>query len=369
MRFSVLVADDEKMPREILRDRLPWEELRVDRVDAAEDGAQALEMARAHRPDIIISDVKMPRMNGLELAGAVREMYPDCQFIFLSGYTDKEYLKGAIKLRAASYVEKPIDLEEIAAVLRQVTAELEQRARPDPNLVFYRGEEGELTAPNNGQVYAYEKATFTALGNLIRHKRKAEAMELTARLYRDIRRCEGTPPEVVRNLYCQIVFALLAAAESRGISAVTQQGDYLLYTAARQPTLRLLWQALTDAMQTYFQAVESNAQDLVTRVDTYLAAHLSDSTLTVQAVAGDLGFVHTYLCSAYKKNSGRTINGKLTELRMERAKALLADPGLKLYQVAHAVGYADGKYFVKLFTKEVGIPPRLYRENLCCHEE
>ena len=122
-----------------------------------------------------------------------------------------------IKLRAASYVEKPIDLEEIAAVLRQVTAELEQRARPDPNLVFYRGEEGELTAPNNGQVYAYEKATFTALGNLIRHKRKAEAMELPARLYRDIRRCEGTPPEVVRNLYCQIVFALLAAAVALGL--------------------------------------------------------------------------------------------------------------------------------------------------------
>ena len=54
---------------------------------------------------------------------------------------------------------------------------------------------------------------------------------------------------------------------------------------------------------------------------------------------------------------------------MERAKTLLADPSRKLYEVAHAVGYADGKYFVKLFTKEVGIPPRLYRENLCCHEE
>ena len=70
-----------------------------------------------------------------------------------------------------------------------------------------------------------------------------------------------------------------------------------------------------------------------------------------------------------KKNSGRTVNQKLTELRMERAKTLLADPSRKLYEVAHAVGYADGKYFVKLFTKEVGIPPRLYRENLCCHEE
>lgn len=368
MRFSVLVADDEKMPREILRDRLPWEELGVERVDAASDGAEALELARQHRPDII-SDVKMPRMNGLELAGAVREMYPECQFIFLSGYTDKEYLKGAIKLRAASYVEKPIDLEEVAAVLREVTAELKKSRRPDPALVFYRGEDGDLSTPGNGEVYVYDKAQFAALGNLIRHKRKAEAMDLAGSIYRDIRRCEGTRPEVVRNIYCQIVFALLSAAESRNITAVTAQGDYLLYTAAKQPTLRQLWQALTDGMQTYFQAVESNAQDLVTRVDGYLAAHLADSDFTVQAMASDLGFVHTYLCSAYKKNSGRTVNQKLTELRMERAKALLADPSRKLYEVAHAVGYADGKYFVKLFTKEVGIPPRLYRENLCCHEE
>ncbi|WP_367924438.1 response regulator [uncultured Ruthenibacterium sp.] len=369
MRFSVLVVDDEKMPREILRNYVPWETLQVGRVEEAEDGAQALEMARLHRPDIVISDVKMPRMNGLELASAVREMYPDCQFIFLSGYTDKEYLKGAIKLRAASYVEKPIDLEELITVVREVTEELEKQSLPDPQLLFYRGENGDFSQPNNGQVYVYEKAVFTALGNLIRHKRRSESLELTARIYRELRQCEGTPPEVVRNIYCQIVFALLAAAESRNITAVTEQGDYLLYTAAKQPTLWLLWQALTESMQTYFQAVESNSQDLVTRVDKYLAAHLSDSELTVQAVASELGFVHTYLCSAYKKNSGLTVNQKLTELRMERAKNLLADPTRKLYEVAHDVGYLDGKYFVKLFTKEVGISPRLYRENLCCHEE
>ena len=369
MRFSVLIVDDEKMPREILRNYVPWEKLQVDRVEEAEDGAHALELARLHRPDIVISDVKMPRMNGLELAGAVREIYPDCQFIFLSGYTDKEYLKGAIKLRAASYVEKPIDLEELSTVLQEVTAELEKRSLPDPQLLFYRGENGDLSQPNNGRVYVYEKAIFTALGNLIRHKRRPEALALTARIYRELRQCEGTPPEVVRNLYCQIVFALLAAAESRNITAVTEQGDYLLYTAAKQPTLLLLWQALTDAMETYFQAAESNAQDLVTRVDEYLAAHFSDNELTVQTMASDLGFVHTYLCSAYKKNSGRTVNQKLTELRMERAKSLLADPSRKLYEVAHEVGYLDGKYFVKLFTKEVGISPRLYRENLCCHEE
>lgn len=369
MRFSVLVVDDEKMPREILREYLPWEELRVDRIEEAEDGTQALELARQHRPDIVISDVKMPRMNGLELAAAVRELYPDCQFIFLSGYTDKEYLKGAIKLKAASYVEKPIDLEELTAVLREVTAELEAHARPDPNLVFYRGEDGDFSLPGNGQVYVFDKSVFSELSNRIRHKRRSETMDLLGEIYRDIRRCEATPPEVIRNLYCQIVFALLSAAESRHITAVTEQGDYLLYTAAKQPTLRQLWEALSAAIQAYFQAVESNAQDIVTRVDEYLAAHYADSTLTVQTMASDLGFVHTYLCNAYKKNCGHTINQKLTELRINRAKLLLADPSRKLYEVAHAVGYADGKYFVKLFTKEVGIPPKLYRENHNCYEE
>ncbi len=369
MRFSVLVVDDEKMPREVLKNFLPWEQLGVDRVREAEDGLEALELARQDPPDIVISDMKMPRMNGLELAGQLRSICPRCQFIFLSGYTDKEYLKGAIKLKAASYVEKPIDLEEITGVLREVTAELAAQAQPDPQLVFYRGQEGDLSAPANGRVYTYEKAVFTELGNRIRHKRRGETMEMLAGLCRELGQCEGTPPEVVRNIYCQIVFLLLSAAESRHITAVTSQGDYLLYTAAKQPTLRQLWQALTEAMETYFEAVEPNAQDIVTRVDEYLESHYADSTLTVQAVASDLGFVHTYLCSAYKKNSGRTVNQKLTQLRMARAKELLADPSRKLYNVAHEVGYADGKYFVKLFTKEVGISPKLYRENLNCYEE
>ena len=243
MCLSVLLVDDEKMPREVLKNYLPWDELQITKVTEAEDGQQALELARLHRPDILISDVKMPRMNGLELAAKVREMYPDCQFVFLSGYTDKEYLKGAIKLKAASYVEKPIDLEELTGVLRDIVAELNTRSLPDPQLLFYRGENGDFSQPSNGKVYKYEKQKFTALGNLIRHKRRHEAQEALAQLYRDIRQCEGTPPEVVRNIYCQIVFLLLAAAESRRITAVSQQGDYLLYTAAKQPTLQLLWKA------------------------------------------------------------------------------------------------------------------------------
>ena len=117
MCFSVLIVDDEKMPREILHHYIPWEEYGVRSVYEAQDGESALELASEKKPDIIISDIKMPRRNGLSLAEEVRRILPDCQFIFLSGYSNKEYLKGAIRLKAASYVEKPIDLDEIRGVL------------------------------------------------------------------------------------------------------------------------------------------------------------------------------------------------------------------------------------------------------------
>ena len=85
-------------------------------------------------------------------------------------------------------------------------------------------------------------------------------------------------------------------------------------------------------------------------------------------MAADLGFAHTYLCAAYKKSCGKTINQRLTELRLQHAKELLVRSRQKLYEVANAVGYGDGKYFVKLFTRETGLSPRQYRARHC-HEE
>ena len=136
MQFTVLIVDDEAMPRNVLKDHLPWASLSVSQVHLASDGAEGIESARALCPDIIISDIKMPRLNGLEMAAAIREFLPECQFIFLSGYSDKEYLKGAIKVRAASYVEKPLDLEEITGALQDVISELKANAKPTEEELF-----------------------------------------------------------------------------------------------------------------------------------------------------------------------------------------------------------------------------------------
>lgn len=116
--MKLLIVDDEMLTRTGLVSSIAWENLGIDEVYEASDGAEGLKMAETHHPEIILSDVRMPRMNGIDMLYKVREHMPDTVFIFMSGYSDKEYLKAAIKLRAVNYVEKPLDLTEIEQAVR-----------------------------------------------------------------------------------------------------------------------------------------------------------------------------------------------------------------------------------------------------------
>lgn len=362
MEWTVLIADDETLPRNTLKDYLPWEQLGVSKVILAADGRQAVEQAQLYRPNIVISDMKMPYMNGLEVAAAVKEFLPMCQFIFLSGYTDKEYFKGAIKLKAASYVEKPIDLEEITAALQDVIRNLRSAEAAKPAYIFFRGGSAAST-PLGTREYTCDKLLLRQLGKNIQQNRQEDTLCALNAIYAELCESEGTSPDYVRHLYRQITLLFLQAAENQNIQSITAQSDLLLYTEARQPTLRQLWDVLNHTAAAYFSTVQRPDPDLVGRVDRYLEENYPDSTLTVQGAAERLGFTYTYLCAGYKKGCGKTINQRLTEIRLHRAKELLTSTNRKLYEIAHAVGYADGKYFVKVFSRQTGLSPKQYRER------
>lgn len=120
--IRILLVDDEIFTREGIITEIPWNEMGSIEIKQAYDGIDALEIAEEFIPDILLTDVRMPRMNGIELSFKIRELYPSCEIIFLSGYSDKEYLKSAIKLKAISYVEKPIDIEELKTAIESAIA-------------------------------------------------------------------------------------------------------------------------------------------------------------------------------------------------------------------------------------------------------
>ncbi|RCW45457.1 response regulator transcription factor [Paenibacillus prosopidis] len=130
--MRLLIADDDDYTREGLRESIDWEQYGIDEVLLAGDGAEALRICTINKPEIVLTDIRMPKLNGIEFAERLSEKSPGSILIFMSGYMDVEYLRSAIKLSAVEYIEKPIKLVEVEqAILKSVRALQEKQAQTD----------------------------------------------------------------------------------------------------------------------------------------------------------------------------------------------------------------------------------------------
>lgn len=132
--YQLLLVDDERATREGIRSIINWEQLGISIAGEASDGLEAVNLIYTVKPDILICDIRMPRIDGITLITQIRNDFPDLQVIFLSGYSDKEYLKQAIRLNAVDYLDKPFRPFELLSVIEQCLKRLEAKtpqARPD----------------------------------------------------------------------------------------------------------------------------------------------------------------------------------------------------------------------------------------------
>jgi two-component system response regulator YesN len=124
--YRLLIIDDEFITRKGIRTQINFDELGITQIEEADDGLNGLKLAKVFEPDIVISDIKMPRMDGVTFAFELKKTLPNCRVIFMSAYTELDYYRNAIKLNAVSYIEKPIDLEELNQSLINAIKDLRQ---------------------------------------------------------------------------------------------------------------------------------------------------------------------------------------------------------------------------------------------------
>ena len=113
----LLIVEDEKWEREGLVDFLDWTEQNINIVGAVANGVQGLKLAKEYQPDIVITDIKMPIMDGMEFTRKVKQILPDCRVIIITGYDDFEYAREAIQLGVFDYLLKPIQKDQLLGVL------------------------------------------------------------------------------------------------------------------------------------------------------------------------------------------------------------------------------------------------------------
>lgn len=161
--MKLLIVDDEELTRTGLIDSIDWESLGIFQLFQAEDGISGLRIAKEVKPEIVLCDVRMPRMDGIELVERLEKLLPHSAFIFMSGYSDKEYLKAAIRLKAVNYVEKPLDPTEVKSSIKEAYNCVRQNMRTVKNELFYSRGTGSSFASALTHPYRDNKENVAAL--------------------------------------------------------------------------------------------------------------------------------------------------------------------------------------------------------------
>jgi two-component system response regulator YesN len=140
--YKVLIVDDEYMIREGLKRIIAWGEYGLEITGEAENGKEALEMIAWKKPDIIIADIKMPIMSGLELIKEINRQKLNVRIIVLSGYDEFEFVKNAMKYGAGNYLLKPVSTEELTLAINEIVDDMDKSLVYDviktEGLIFFR---------------------------------------------------------------------------------------------------------------------------------------------------------------------------------------------------------------------------------------
>ena len=408
---KVFLADDEIVIREGIRVSFPWSETDYQLVGEAPDGEIALSMIRDTRPDILITDIRMPFMDGLELCRLVRRQMPWIGIIILSGYDEFEYARQAIQLGVKEYMLKPITAQELRQVLDRVSAQI-QAEQED------RGRGGFRRSADSASLFVKEKLLSTlysedaaandamnvvsqlrAMGVLLTANRYVvvdaafHPAELGLNALRELAESSGGIAHVTASRTGGRVLILGDSdgdAEERAYafanSAVTEMErcgckniqvsigetvsspDAVLSSMKSAAHIR---HALGDAprdtslivgVRDFGDASDAGStHTVVSRAKLYMIEHFSDSGLMLADVAGAAGMSESRFSTVFAQESGKTFTEYLTSLRLSRAKDLLAGTDKKNAQIALDVGYNDVHYFSYLFKKNLGLTPGEYR--------
>ncbi len=396
--LTALIVDDERMTRDTLLGFVPWAELGIDEVDTARDGLDALAKIERRMPDLVVCDIRMPRLGGIEFAQIVRQRNPQCGIIFLSGYSEKEYLKAAIRLHAADYIDKPVNLAEVRAAVERNVRALRERADTSAEAERARralsGAEPLLRAS-----LAAELVRPGATPAALRARFDPQLLEpfLSGPLRTAVAELEPAPgqkpeaatEEVVRALNEGLargralaawaaaperVGMVMAGAEAGGrpvaeelAAAVTRAAGGRAAWVGLGPAAAAVdgvagsWAGALAALAARFHGAAADRR--IARIKEYVLAHHADPDLLVETIALDVGLSESYLCTLFKQACGVTVKDHVTRVRIERAKELLRASVDKLHAVALQVGFRDANYFSTVFKREVGLTPREYRER------
>jgi len=391
-----LIADDEPQIRKGLRGLVTQIlDGEVEFVEA-EDGVEAYEKATAETPDILLLDIHMPRLRGLDLVEKLSQLGHDWIIIVVTGHDEFEYARTALSLRVFDFLLKPVPEDQFRSVILRARKELDKRREErrfvdwsKDRLVQQRGVfretllqdwmEGRLSLADFEHSARYldlklpESPSLLLLAFTDRIAGSPGAL-LSAERNRFFTAARQTVLAFPRSLAFEdtrhnVVLIVDRNATGRWKPMAALLAETLSSSQGTPPPIEGLdrdsWSDLPEAWSVLVGLLATDRAEggLVQGARNYLEVHYRDPDLSLEAVADHLRVTPNYLSRLLKSSTGRSFVNFLCHLRMDKAKVFLEDPRLRIAEVAERVGYRDQNYFCRHFKTVTGRTPKAWRSG------
>lgn len=358
--LRIVIADDENTARDNMIECIDWESHGITIIGIASDGKSALDIILSKKPDIVLIDIKMPKLSGLEVIQKVHEhsIYPS--FIIISGYDDFEYAQQAIQLGVNGYLLKPFRPKDIFnTILNSINT-----IYPIKQL---KNLEGFLSFANNythnnfnpRQLISYPAEEERRIINCILTLSLESAIQALDKFIMGVKSINNDAYQIF-HCYMLLYTEIFRLVIESGKSFQKNYFDYSSEDCSSQieHIERSLYLFIQEAHLLLNRIYESN-QALSLAVK-YIEEHYSED-LSLEEVSQNVYVSTSYLSRLFSINFNMGFVKYVQKVRIEHAKKLLASPQWKVKDVAKHVGFTDPKYFSRIFKKHTGIMPSQFK--------
>ena len=405
--YKVFFVDDEASMRAGIRESIDWDKAGFTLAGEAPDGEMALSLMPDIMPDILLTDVRMPFMDGIELARRTRKTMPWIKIVIISGHDEFEYAKQAITIGVEDYLLKPVTSGQLIETLNEIAGRIEEekeKLRGVEELIegtkavraekllsdllrggisacdaLARAEELNLPvvsgfylvmqielhlSPSESYDYYYnarecalgvldgwENAVFFSQGS-DRVVCVLKGMEKAA-LEEDAYTCaQAVKYEVERNGPCSVAVAIGSI-----VADIEKWPDSLADADAARRNMNLTGrrQIASNAM------TGSKYSEVILKAQEYIKNNYSEQDISLHSVAKEVNISPNHFSTIFSQETGETFINYITRIRLDHAKALLKASQMRTSEIGYEVGYNDTHYFSYVFKKNTGMTPKEYR--------
>ena len=380
LKYQVLLVDDELIYLQYLQKMIDWEILGCEICGCAQNGEEAIRMVEDRKPDIVFMDINMSQMDGLEACAALREKKCGAKVIIMTAFNEFSFAHRAIKLNVFDYLLKPFDEEEFEWIaVGNVVDGIENLQKTYQDAQMVRENRVKLVGPVNcfedvqqlhSEITLMNTSDVNLLIKAFEMKEYDKVDQMIEKMFALSKNQMFSFQYVIATYYSLVtgIYGYYHYNEENNLTdMIGTQANLVSETGMCSTTQQMLdivrnyvYEAFSDCMNV---RVGSKKEILVAKIEQYLQQHYAEKSLSVNQIAEHLYFENSYIRRVFKMQTGKTIIQRLEEIRIEKARELLAEGTYKNSEVAELTGYCDQYYFSKRFKLFCGCSPSEYQKR------